>query len=205
MKKVVRLFLLIAAVFSMVTFASCNSCSKENENPSDSIPAVVESLDVQALMVSDYDYIASQYQSFFFYEGDVHFDQTLDNPDAVVDAFRTIFQVGDTCIAIDHRLGGIDDTIKTEGIWVGCVDLNPRVPVDFDSCMTIVAAERANLHTQFVTFRRLMAPPFPEHGWWIFGKGIYAIDSYTGEPVMNIYSFNPDENLRLGCPLGEWP
>lgn len=204
MKKVVKLFLLIAAVFSMVTFTSCNGCSKEKENPSDSIPTVVESLDVQALMISDYDYIASQYESFFFYEGDVHFDQTLDSSDAVVDAFRTIFQVEDTCIAIDHRLGGIDDTTKVLGIYVGCADLNPRVPVDFDSCMTIVAADRASLPTQFVTFRRLLAPPFPEHGWWIFGKGIYAIDSYSGEQVMDTYSFEL-VNTRLGCPLGEWP
>ena len=191
-------FIMLAVVSLTLAFTSCGRCTRE------AVPSVDSTgLDVQSLMVADYDYVAGQYENFLFYEGDVHFNKTLDSADAIVDAFRSIFQVRDTCVMIDHRLDRTD-TFMVPGIWVGCSELNPRMPVTFDSCMALVAEKRAGLQTQYVTFRRMLAPPFPKYGWWIFGKGLFAIDSYSGEPI-GAYSFDPDENLRLGCPLGEWP
>ena len=202
MKRFFQMLLLVVTIVTMFSFTSCKSCSREEPVLIDTTSVVCNELNVQEIMVSDYDYISSQYKTFHFFEADIHFDQTIDNEDAMVDAVRTIFQVEDTCIAIDHR-PGLTDTMCVVGHWAGCSDLNPRVPVDFDSCMTLVGDIRGDLKTQFVTFRRILAPPFPKNGWWIFSNGKYAIDAYTGKSVdMN----NEFENgLNLGCPLGEWP
>lgn len=202
MKKFFQMLLIVAAMLMTVSFSSCKSCSSEKQIiPIDTTSVDADELNVQNILIADYDYIAGQYKTYHFYEADIHFDMTIDNDEAAVDAVRTIFQVGDTCIAFEHYVG-CTDTLMVLGHWGGCSDLNPRMPVSFDSCMTLVNDIRGDLKTQFVTFRRILAPPFPKHGWWIFSNGKYAIDSYTGESVIMPELEN---NLNLGCPLGEWP
>ena len=202
MKRFFQMLLIVVAMVMAVSFSSCKSCSTEKPIiPADTTIVIADELNVDSLMIADYDYIASQYKTFHFYEADIHFDKTIDNEDATVDGLRTIFQVEDTCIAFEHYVD-CTDTLMVIGHWAGCSDLNSRVPVSFDSCMTIVNDIRGDLKTQFVTFRRILAPPFPKHGWWIFSNGKYAIDSYSGESVIMP---ELEDNLNLGCPLGEWP
>lgn len=190
---------MLSLVITAGTLVSCNSCSRgEGDTPA------VE-LCVQDIMESDYDYIASQYNDFHFYEVDIHFNQTIDSMTAYVDAVRTIFQIDDTCIMFDHS-ADTTDTLYYKDNWLECMDLNPRVPVTFDSCMTLVAGNRCDLHTQYVTFRRPVCREYVENGWWIFGAGLYAIDSYTGEPVMGVDdTVFVNKNLSIGMPIGEWP
>ena len=181
---------MISAVVAFGVVASCNQHAKN----ADTETVTVESLDVQKYMDDDYAYIASQFDTFHFYEVDIHFNEPIDNMDAFVDNVRTVFQHKDTCIMFTHTAEGVD-TAYYHGFWGECMDLEPRNNITFDGCMTIVESLRVGLPTQYVTFRRPLYPPYPECGWWIFGKGMYAIDSETGEPIPDIH----EENEETTC------
>ena len=64
-----------------------------------------------------------------------------------------------------------------------------------------------------MTFRRVLAPPFPENGQYIFGPGLLVVDAATGEIVdwdkTNDTVVTIMDNMlggkRIGTPLGEWP
>lgn len=184
MKQYLNLFLIMCAVAVFGFVASCNARSAKKVDVVET--PVTVSLNVQKYMDDDYAYLVSQYDTFHFYEVDIHFNKTIDNMDAAVDGVNTVFQHGDTCITFIHTPEG-DDTVYSPGYhWGECLDIEPRNNISFEGCMTIVKDLREGLPTQSVTFRRPLYPPYPEYGWWIFGNGMYAIDSETGNPIQDI-------------------
>lgn len=162
-----------------VFFTSCNSCSHPTPTPE----PVVAGYNYDSTVVADYDYIASQYPGFRFYEVDVVFDTTLNDMNAYIVAIQTVFQVNDTCILFRHNEDMTTDTLYINDYWLECLPMNARNAVDFDSCMTIIEPYRAGLGTRHLTFRRVLAPPFPENGQYIFGPGWLVVDAATGEIV----------------------
>lgn len=173
MKKILGIFLMAICMF----FASCNSCHRPDPTP------VAQGYDYDAVVVEDYDYIASQYADFKFYEVDVVFDTAVANPNAYIKAIQTVFQVNDTCIRIQHNEDYTTDTLYDNDYWLECMPMNARNAVNFDSCMTIIAPYRDQLNNCRMTFRRVLAPPFPENGQYIFGPGLIVVDAATGEIV----------------------
>lgn len=203
MKKFLTIFIMAICMI----FASCNSCHRTDSTP------VAQGYDYDAVVVEDYDYIASQYADFNFYEVDVVFDTAVAVPEAYVKALQTVFQVKDTCIIIRHNEDYTSDTLIVNDYWLECMPMNARNAVNFDSCMTIIAPYRDQLNNCRMTFRRVLAPPFPENGQYIFGPGLLVVDAATGEIVdwdkTNDTVVNIMDNMlggkRIGTPLGEWP
>lgn len=203
MKKFLTIFIMAICMI----FASCNSCHRTDPTP------VAQGYDYDAVVVEDYDYIASQYADFNFYEVDVVFDTAVAVPEAYVKALQTVFQVKDTCIIIRHNEDYTSDTLIVNDYWLECMPMNARNAVNFDSCMTIIAPYRDQLNNCRMTFRRVLAPPFPENGQYIFGPGLLVVDAATGEIVdwdkTNDTVVNIMDNMlggkRIGTPLGEWP
>lgn len=175
-----KLFVILATVLFAVAMTSCKSCSKPDEPKGWNYDEVVK---------ADYDYIASQYSPFYFYEVDVLFDTILPCREAYVESIRTVFQYEDTCpensfvIFIEHNADMTTDTIIEKGYWLECMNMSAYNAVSFDSCMNIIEPYRDTLLTRAMTFRRVLAPPFPENGQYIFGVGILVVDSKTGQIV----------------------
>lgn len=211
MKKITS-FLGIMLIALCLMFSACNCCNSNNNNPS--VPEVVTTgYDYDETVIADYDYIASQYAWFDFYEADVVFDTAVAVPDAHIVAIQTVFQINDTCILIRHNEDMTTDTVIVNDYWMECMPLNARNAVDFDSCMVIIEPYRSVLNNNRMTFRRVLAPPFPENGQYIFGPGLLVVDAATGDIVdWNDADTNMVKTMnkmidstRIGTPLGEWP
>lgn len=171
-----KIFIYTLIAMMAVLGTSCNSCRHQAE-PTDFV------LNYDETVIGDYDCIASQYDSFYFYEADVLFDSILSvEGNRTVISIHTVFQCGDTCIEITHA-DGKTDTTRTPGFYCECMPMDARNAVGFDSCMLIIESYRQNLNTRAMTFRRVLAPPFPKNGQYIFGAGILVVDSKTGEIV----------------------
>lgn len=203
MKKITSLFCILMLVCCML-FTACNCCSKSTPE---------QGYNYDKVVVEDYDYIASQYPEFKFYEVDVVFDTAVANPNAYIKTLQTVFQVNDTCIVIRHNDDMTTDTIVVQDYWLECMPMNVRNAVNFDSCMSIIEPYRGKLNNCRMTFRRVLAPPFPENGQYIFGPGLLVVDAATGEIVdwdkTNDTVVTIMDNMlggkRIGTPLGEWP
>lgn len=172
--------LLLAFMLSF-TAVSCSSCSNTEAEP-------VKTdcyYDYDAVVTEDYDYIASQYQSFRFLEADAVFDGLLSEegcPNVI--SIRTVFQVGDTCIMIWHDEGdtlGQPRITKDNDHWMECMNITARTPINLDSALKIAAPYRSMLNTRKLTYRRMVGPPFPKHAEYIFGNGMLFVDAVTGE------------------------
>lgn len=212
MKKITS-FLGIMLIALCLMFSACNCCNSNNcDNPS-TPEEVTTGYDYDEVVIADYDYIASQYPGFNFYEADVVFDTAVAIPTAHVVAIQTVFQVNDTCIMIQHNEDMTTDTVIVNDYWMECMPMNARNAVDFDSCMIIIEPYRAVLNNRRMTFRRVLAPPFPENGQYIFGPGLLVVDAATGAIVdwneadtAMINAMNGMiDSTRIGTPLGEWP
>ncbi len=129
-KNLSSIFCVLLMAFCML-FAACNGCSKPTPEP-------VLGYNYDEVVVADYDYIASQYPGFNFYEVDVVFDTAVANPNAYIKALQTVFQINDTCIVIRHNYYMTTDTIMVQDYWLECMPRNARNALDFDSCMTII-------------------------------------------------------------------
>ena len=164
----------LMAMFAIFA-VSCNSCHRDNPEP--------KGYNYDEIVKGDYDYIASQFQDFKFYEADVVFDTAVAIPDAYIVAIQTVFQVNDTCIRIRHNDDFTTDTLFDNDYWLECMPMNAYNAVNFDSCMTIIEPYRGKLNNCRMTFRRVLAPPFPENGQYIFGPGLLVVDAATGEIV----------------------
>ncbi len=174
-KSILCIFLMAIALM----FTSCNSCTKPAPGPE----PVVAGYNYDSTVCADYDYIASQYPVFYFYEADVVFDTTIDDMNAYVESIQTVFQIEDTCIIFRHNPDFTTDTLIVQDHWMECMPMDARNAVNFDSCMAIIAPYRLGLVTKYMTFRRVLAPPFPENGQYIFGPGFLVVDAKTGEIV----------------------
>lgn len=194
----------ILAIFMMalcMVFASCNNCTKPT----------VYGYDYDRVVVEDYDYIASQYSDFKFYEVDVLFNTAVANSDAYIKSLQTVFQINDTCIIIRHNDDMTTDTIMVQDYWLECMPMNARNAVNFDSCMSIIEPCRDQLNDCSMTFRRVLAPPFPENGQYIFGPGLLVVDAATGEIVdwdntndtVATIMDNMIGGKRISCLIGE--
>ena len=177
MKKITSILCICLMALCMM-FASCNRCSKPTPEP-------ITGYNYDEVVQSDFQYIASQYPDFHFYEVDVEMDTTFNmEGDRYITYIKTIFQVNDTCIMIEHPKNGYTETPDTSYIhdqYLECMDMNAFNAVNWDSAMTIIASYRNELPTRFVTFRRVLAPPFPKNGQYIFGPGLLVVDAATGE------------------------
>lgn len=210
MKKITS-FLGIMLIALCLMFSACTCCNNSN-NPS--VPEVdTIGYNYDEVVIADYDYIASQYAWFNFYEADVVFDTAVAVPDARIVAIQTVFQINDTCIMIQHNEDMTTDTVIVNDYWMECMPMNARNAVDFDSCMVIIEPYRSVLNNRRMTFRRVLAPPFPENGQYIFGPGLLVVDAATGAIVdwndtdtAMINAMNGMiDSTRIGTPLGEWP
>lgn len=179
-------FLTLIVIFLMAfAFTACNGCGNGNNKKQDPGQEVVCGYNYDSVVIADYDYIASQYKRFLFYEVDVVFDTLLNagvEPNII--SIGTVFQVGDTCIMIFHNPGKYNEEpeITKEGDhWMECQDMTARNPIMFDSCMALAKPYMCNLPTRKLTFRKRVGPPFPKHGEYIFGNGYLFIESHTGE------------------------
>ena len=178
---------LALAVMACLATASCSSCDRGGK---DVVPQEVTTdtvgYDYDMVVAQDYDYIQSEYGRMFrFLEVDAEFNDLLSESDAtVVNYIRTVFQVKDTCVIIEHPRFAYDSmpvVTKQCKLWVGCADMTAHPAVDFDSCMAIIQPYRKDLATRHLTFRRIVGPPFPLHGEYILGHGLLFVDSKTGE------------------------
>ena len=178
-----KIFNLIAIIMMVFAFTACNSCDRGNVPPQD--PEVVCGYNYDSVVVGDYDYLASQYKRFLFYEVDVVFDTLLNagvEPNII--SIGTVFQVGDTCIMILHNEGEYDkepEIVKECDHWMECSDMTARNPIMYDSCMALAKPYMCNIPTRKLTFRKRVGPPFPKHGEYIFGNGYLFVESHTGE------------------------
>ena len=157
-----------------ILFASCDRCSKPTQD-------IFTGYNYDKVVQSDYDYISSQYDDFHFYEVDVLYKDILSSdciPEII--SIKTVFQCNDTCIMFIHS-SGQDDTTYTQGWYLECMDMTAYNAVNYDSCMRIIEPFRSELNTRALTFRRILAPPFPKNGQYIFGTGILVVDGVTGE------------------------
>ena len=210
MKKITS-FLGIMLIALCLMFSACNGCNNSN-NPS--VPEVdTTGYNYDEVVIADYDYIASQYAWFNFYEADVVFDTAVAVPDAHIVAIQTVFQINDTCILIRHNEDMTTDTVIVNDYWMECMPMNAYNAVDFDSCMVIIEPYRSALNNRRMTFRRVLAPHFPENGQYIFGPGLLVVDAATGaivdwndtDTVMLNAMNGMIDSTRIGTPLGEWP
>lgn len=210
-KNLSSIFCLLLMAFCFM-FAACNGCSNKPVEPIEP-----QGYNYDEVVVADYDYIASQYgapEGFYFYECQVVLDTTLDAmTEPVIVAMRNIFQHADTCIAIQHEPGCYDqapDTVYVNDYWAGDQEISARNAIMWKELMKIIEPYRPMLNTRYITLRRIMAPPFPENGWYLFGNKngnpLIAVDAATGD-VYKAEELKSVEgpNFRLGTPLGEWP
>lgn len=168
-------FLSIIMMALCMCFVACNGHKKKAADG-----FISEGYNYEQVVKADYDFIAGKYSDFRFYEVDVLFKDVLCNegtPEII--SIRTVFQCNDTCIMFLHSHGE-EDTTYVQGYWLECMDMSAYNAVTYDSCMTIIEPYRHNMYTRALTFRRVLAPPFPEHGQYIFGKGVVVVDSYDG-------------------------
>jgi hypothetical protein len=176
-------FMLMFIMCALVMFTSCNVTKKQTQKQP--TPVVNVAYDYDKVVAADYDLIASQYKVFRFLEVDAMFDKMLnDSGDVNVISIRTIFQVGDTCIMIEHPEGCVDSMpiiTKENDYWMECGVLSGRNAITLDSCLKLIDQYRPMLPTRRLTFRRLIGPPFPKHGEYIFGNGLLFVDGTTGE------------------------
>lgn len=171
MKKITSILCIFLMAFCML-FSACTGCSNNTNQPT--------GYNYDEVVKADYNYIAGQYADFRFYETDVLFVDILSNEGTPeIGSIQTVFQCGDTCIRIIHNDQGTD-TIYEYGHWMECMPMNAYNMVDYDSCMHIIEPYRSDLNTRALTFRRILAPPFPENGQYIFGRGILIVDAGDG-------------------------
>lgn len=199
MKKVLSL---IAVATVAVVMAACHR-SKPVE------PTIV-GYDYYDEVCGDYGYMLAQYDDFDFYEADVLYNIPFNEKGAhYITSIITVFQVGDTCIRFVHKEGAYGqapDTLVDAGYWVDCMPCSPCVDVTPDEAVDIAIEEE--LPTRVMVFRRILAPPFPECGQYIFGKGLLFIDGcntpvdgefdyweYTEGYLSDTLIVNEEENL----------
>jgi hypothetical protein len=211
MKKI--LFVFVAA-FAML-FTACNSCSKPEPTPE----PVFSGYNFDEVIASDYDYIASQFDHFFFRTAEARFDSVLAKSDCnTLNYVGTTFQCGHHVHQFFHTTDtirlkklveyaemistwkewSIDTTevdyvmyLEFEDAVLECGELNARNPITFDSCMKIIEPVRNELYTKALTLRRFLDPREPENAQYIFGTGNVIVDVITGE----ISSVRNAENL----------
>lgn len=169
---------MVAVALLATTLVSCHQKKTEQLTS-------IQGYDFDKVVVEDYDFVASQYQQFFFYEADAVFNDVLSSDgDHYITSVKTIFQVGDTCIMIEHLDGQYEDEPIINyiaGHWMECMEMNARNKVSFSHCMDIHQDKIKELRTRYMTMRRILAPPFPENAQYIFGKGLMIVDAQTGE------------------------
>lgn len=172
-----RIFVFLMMATFVIAMTSCKSCSKTEQ-----------SLNFDEIIKADYDYVASQYGPFHFYEADVEYDTIYSVEGAKIASIRTVFQIVDEptdeakVMFITHTLDGTD-TLVEHGYWLECMDMSAYNAVSYDSMLNIIKPYRDTLNTRFMTFRRVLAPPFPTNGQYIWGPGMLVIDGATGEIV----------------------
>ncbi len=165
----------IMAMFAL--FGTSCSCNRESQ-------PVFSGYNYDEVVCADYDFVASQYDDFKFYEVDVIFDTTLNiEGNRYIYGIATVFQAKDTCVIIEHENGNEPVVTKVNDFWAGCSEMDVNPPVTFDSCMLIIDTLRSNLNTRYMTYRRILAKPFPKNGQYIFGCGLIGVDGVTGELV----------------------
>jgi len=184
MKKIIG-FLMMALIVALVI----PGCTPKVE------PTEPQGYDYNTVIAADYNYVDSLYDETVFYEVQVKFDTMLDMTDTpYIEYIMSVFQYKDTVILITHKPGEYDKEPVIELIndyWLEDAECTPLVPVRLDSALTILRTTGPIPATQYVTFRRPLAPPFPEGGQYIFGKGLVVIDGTTGDIL---YDERPTNN-----------
>lgn len=172
------LMMLVCTLF----MTSCNSCKREA--PPENITGL-RGYDFDKVVIEDYDYVGSQYESFEFREATGVFDTTIDiTGERTVVAIQTVFQVKDTCIIFVHDKGCYGqkpDVYYYNDYYMECQAMNARNAYNLQDCMNAIESYRPQLKTRYVTMRRILAPPFPENAQFIFGRGLLIFDCVSGE------------------------
>lgn len=175
-QKFMAIILAITVIFAM---ASCTNHNKKAPEPT-----TKGGYEYDSVVTQDYNTVNDMYVAFRFLEVDAEFKDLLtENPNPEVTYIRTVFQHGDTCIIIEHPKNAYDQEpiiTKVNNHWLGCADMGGTRPISLDSCLSIIKPYTNNLPTRHLTFRRIMGPPFPMHGEYIFGHGLLFVDCHTG-------------------------
>lgn len=218
-----QLFVMSLLFALVISFSSCNGCSKQTTDAvvGDTTEVVVNDTTV-ALNVENA--IAMDRQAMYlahggdyrWYETDILLPEFLDSDDAtsdpvmVVNVFQTIVEKGngyDTWVyKYQHFNNGEVLTDSVQGFWI------ENFPID-DKALTVKYAEAWDKmmavnfkkpHSKHVTLRNPIGP-VAINTQWIFGniREQIWVDGVTGECKNSNPAFPEGQGFKM--PLGEWP
>ena len=215
---------MIGLLFAFViSFSSCNGCSKQTTDAalSDTIEVVVNDTTV-ALNVENA--IAMDRQAMYlahggdyrWYETDILLPEFMDSEDAtsepvmIVNVFQTVVERGngfDTWVyKYQHLNNGEVLTDSVQGFWIENYPLEDK-PISVKYAEAWEKIHEVNYpipHSKHVTLRNPIGP-VAVNTQWIFGniKEQIWIDAVTGEAAGSNPAFPAEKGFKM--PLGEWP
>lgn len=150
---------------------------------------VPSSYDFDEVIASDYQMMKNTYgNNCMFFEANALLDNsvsTIDNP--VVVSLRTIFQVQDTVVTVDHPIGGVGgrpQVTKVKDVMLGDVQIFiDDIPISFSKAWELLMKSDLPMPTgNTMTFRNPLSPPFDEYPSYIFATdGGRYIRVYSGD------------------------
>jgi len=218
-----QLFMIGLLFAFVISFSSCNGCSKQTTDAalSDTIEVVVNDTTV-ALNVENA--IAMDRQAMYlahggdyrWYETDILLPEFMDSEDAtsepvmIVNVFQTVVERGngfDTWVyKYQHLNNGEILTDSVQGFWIENYPLEDK-PISVKYAEAWEKIHEVNYpipHSKHVTLRNPIGP-VAVNTQWIFGniKEQIWIDAVTGEAAGSNPAFPAEKGFKM--PLGEWP
>ena len=183
------------AIFTLFAFLICmTSCKKDKPQPEPTPEPTVNSYDFDAVIKSDYRMIENLYDDFMFYEAHALFSKnvnTLTSPEII--SMRTIFQVEDTVLLLDHLendFSGTPEMTKIIDHMIGDIQIFvDQIPVSFAQAWDYLRTSDIPMPTgNTMTLRTPLSPPFDEYPSYIFPttNGQY-IRVYSGDGTVEYF------------------
>jgi hypothetical protein len=185
----------VFAIFTLFAFSICmTSCKKDKPQPEPTPEPTVNSYDFDAVIKSDYRMIENLYDDFMFYEAHALFSKnvnTLTSPEII--SMRTIFQVEDTVLLLDHLENDFSETPEMTKIidhMIGDIQIFvDQIPVSFAQAWDYLRTSDIPMPTgNTMTLRTPLSPPFDEYPSYIFPttNGQY-IRVYSGDGTVEFF------------------
>lgn len=176
MKNTIKTAFMLLAIIAIST-----SCKKETIT-------LANTYDFDKVIASDCQMIEKMYGDYIFYEANALFEKSisaLDNP-AIV-SMRTIFQIQDTVVVLDHLVGEVGNnpqiTKSTTGMIGDIQIFIDQIPISFAEAWVLLLNSSLPTPTgNTMTFRNPLSPPFDEYPSYIFPTdGGQHIRVYSGD------------------------